>query len=210
MQVVGYVRVSTDEQSLSGAGLEAQRQTIVAECRRRGWHLVEVIEDAGWSAKDLRRPGIKAALEVLEAGDATALVVAKLDRLSRSLLDFTKLMATRRSRTGRSWRSTARGHLDADRRGDGVDGGDVRAVGAAADLAAPEGGARGQEGGGGSGSAVHPSFRRSWFVGSSTSAPAASRCARSPDSLNADKVPTAQGGKQWYVATVRGTLNRAA
>jgi DNA invertase Pin-like site-specific DNA recombinase len=35
----------------------------------------------------MRRPGIKAALEVLEAGDATALVVAKLDRLSRSLLD---------------------------------------------------------------------------------------------------------------------------
>ena len=60
---------------------------------RRGWELVEVIEDAGWSAKDLRRPGIKTALEVLEAGDAKALVVAKLDRLSRSLLDFAGLMA---------------------------------------------------------------------------------------------------------------------
>jgi DNA invertase Pin-like site-specific DNA recombinase len=87
MQVVGYVRVPTDEQSVSGAGLKAQRHAIVAECKRRGWQLVEVIEDAGWSAKDMRRPGIKAALEVLEAGDATALVVAKLDRLSRSLLD---------------------------------------------------------------------------------------------------------------------------
>jgi DNA invertase Pin-like site-specific DNA recombinase len=52
MQVLGYVRVSTDEQSDSGAGLEAQRQAIVTECRRRGWHLVEVIEDAGYSAKD--------------------------------------------------------------------------------------------------------------------------------------------------------------
>ena len=37
MQVVGYVRVSSDEQALSGAGLEAQRQAIVAECKRRGW-----------------------------------------------------------------------------------------------------------------------------------------------------------------------------
>jgi len=58
-----------------------------------------VIEDAGWSAKDLRRPGIKTALEVLEAGDAKALVVAKLDRLSRSLLDFATITAEA-TRTG--------------------------------------------------------------------------------------------------------------
>ena len=93
MQVLGYVRVSTEEQANSRAGLEAQRAAIVRECKRRGWHLVEVIEDAGYSAKDLRRPGIKAALEVLERGDARALVVAKLDRLSRSMLDFTAVMA---------------------------------------------------------------------------------------------------------------------
>jgi hypothetical protein len=30
------------------------------------------------------------------------------------------------------------------------------------------------------------------------------------DSLNADKVPTAQGGRQWYAATVRGVLARSA
>jgi DNA invertase Pin-like site-specific DNA recombinase len=94
MQVLGYVRVTTDEQSDSGAGLEAQRRAIAAECKRRGWQLVDVIEDAGFSAKDLKRPGIKAALEVLEAGDAKALVAAKLDRLSRSMIDFTALMAT--------------------------------------------------------------------------------------------------------------------
>ena len=47
MRVLGYVRVSTDEQSTSGAGLEAQRRAIVAECERRGWHLVEVIEERG-------------------------------------------------------------------------------------------------------------------------------------------------------------------
>jgi DNA invertase Pin-like site-specific DNA recombinase len=94
MQVLGYVRVSTDEQSDSGAGLEAQRRAIAAECKRRGWQLVDVVEDAGFSAKDLKRPGIKAALEVLEVGDAKALVAAKLDRLSRSMIDFTALMAT--------------------------------------------------------------------------------------------------------------------
>ena len=94
MRVLGYVRVSTDEQSGSGAGLEAQRRAIVAECRRRGWQLVEVVEDAGFSAKDLKRPGIQEALRVLEEGDAKALVAAKLDRLSRSMIDFTGLMAT--------------------------------------------------------------------------------------------------------------------
>jgi DNA invertase Pin-like site-specific DNA recombinase len=86
--------VSTDEQSDSGAGLEAQRRAIAAECKRRGWQLVEVIEDAGFSAKDLKRPGIQAALQALEGGDAKALVAAKLDRLSRSMIDFTALMAT--------------------------------------------------------------------------------------------------------------------
>src|SRR2546427_12024292 len=89
MQVLGYVRVSTDEQRDSGAGLAAQRASIEAECRRRGWALVKVIEDAGYSAKDLKRPGVQIALETLRRGEAGALVVAKLDRLSRSMLDFT-------------------------------------------------------------------------------------------------------------------------
>ncbi len=93
MRVLGYVRVSTDEQSNSGAGLEAQRGAILAECERRGWELVELIEDAGYSAKDLKRPGVQEALRALESGEATALVVAKLDRLSRSMIDFTRIMA---------------------------------------------------------------------------------------------------------------------
>jgi DNA invertase Pin-like site-specific DNA recombinase len=84
--------VSTDEQGDSGAGLEAQRRAIVAECKRRGWHLVDVLEDSGYSAKDLKRPGIQAALETLKKHEASALVVAKLDRLSRSMLDFAALM----------------------------------------------------------------------------------------------------------------------
>src|SRR6476646_7602711 len=94
MRVIGYVRVSTDEQAMSGAGLEAKRRAIVAECKRRGWELVETIKDAGYSAKDLKRPGVQEALRMLEAGEANALVVAKLDRLSRSMIDFTALMGT--------------------------------------------------------------------------------------------------------------------
>jgi DNA invertase Pin-like site-specific DNA recombinase len=93
MRVLGYARVSTSEQADSRAGLEAQRAAIEAECRRRGWRLVEIVEDAGFSARDLRRPGIRSVLERLEKGEAEGLVVAKLDRLSRSMLDFTSVMA---------------------------------------------------------------------------------------------------------------------
>ena len=53
-KVVGYIRVSTDEQGDSGAGLEAQRAAIAAEAKRRGWHLVEILEDTA-SGKTMTR-----------------------------------------------------------------------------------------------------------------------------------------------------------
>ena len=86
-RVIGYVRVSTRDQAESGAGLLGQRRSIADEAERRGWH-VAWIEDAGESGKDLRRPGIREALAILKRGEASALVVAKLDRLSRSVIDF--------------------------------------------------------------------------------------------------------------------------
>jgi DNA invertase Pin-like site-specific DNA recombinase len=92
LRVISYSRVSTSEQADSRAGLQAQRAAIEAECKRRGWTIVETIEDAGYSAKDFKRPGIKRAVEELGRGRADALVVAKLDRLSRSMIDFTALM----------------------------------------------------------------------------------------------------------------------
>ena len=91
--MVGYTRVSTDEQASSGLGLKAQRSIIEAECERRGWELVKVFEDAGASGKALSgRPALTKAIEAVRGGAAGALVVAKLDRLSRSLLDFASLM----------------------------------------------------------------------------------------------------------------------
>jgi DNA invertase Pin-like site-specific DNA recombinase len=91
-RVIAYVRVSTEEQAVSGNGLAAQRDAITAEVARRKWSEVTWIEDAGYSAKNLDRPGIRQALARLSEGNADVLVVAKLDRLSRSLLDFAGLM----------------------------------------------------------------------------------------------------------------------
>lgn len=90
--VVGYVRVSTDDQAESGAGLEAQRSAITSECERRGWQLVSIEEDA-LSGRDLKRPGLTRALDSCRAGEVSGVVVAKLDRLSRSLADFANLLS---------------------------------------------------------------------------------------------------------------------
>src|ERR1700728_2929815 len=88
-----YTRVSTEEQADSGAGLDAQRAACVADCERKGWTIVETVEDAGVSAKSLKRPGITRALEMLAAGEAGVLVVSKLDRATRSTFDAVDLLA---------------------------------------------------------------------------------------------------------------------
>lgn len=93
LRALGYIRVSTEDQASSGLGLEAQRHSIAVECRRRGWELVETFEDAGASGKSLKgRQGLQACLLSLQEGVGHVLVVAKLDRLSRSILDFATLM----------------------------------------------------------------------------------------------------------------------
>lgn len=90
--VIAYLRVSTDEQADSGAGLDAQRRAIQAESDRKGWSdRLYWVEDAGQSAATLDRPGIREALDLLTTGKASVLVAAKIDRLSRSILDFATL-----------------------------------------------------------------------------------------------------------------------
>ncbi len=89
---LAYVRVSTEEQADSGLGVAAQRAAILADCARRGWDEPTFIVDEGYSAKNLDRPGITQVLDALGSGAASTVMVAKLDRLSRSLLDFAGLV----------------------------------------------------------------------------------------------------------------------
>jgi DNA invertase Pin-like site-specific DNA recombinase len=84
MDVIGYTRVSTREQAQSGHSLVTQRRAIEAECERRGWTLVEVIEDAGFTGTTDDRPGLQRALVMLKRKQARALVMARMDRLARS------------------------------------------------------------------------------------------------------------------------------
>lgn len=95
MRVIGYTRVSTDEQGRSGLGLAAQRQAIERHCAARDWD-VTWMSDEGVSAKSLARPALQEALSVVRRHEAEAVVVAKLDRLSRSVQDFAGLLDSAR------------------------------------------------------------------------------------------------------------------
>ena len=87
-KAIGYIRVSTDDQAESGLSLAHQRSKIEAYTLAMDLHLVELIEDAGESAKSMNRPGLQRAIESIRKGEATALVILKLDRLTRSVRDL--------------------------------------------------------------------------------------------------------------------------
>jgi len=90
--VLGYVRVSTEHQTERGVSLEAQTEKIEAMAILREMGSVEVIHEAGESGKSLRRPGIERLLFLVLAGAVTAVIVAKLDRLTRSVRDLGELL----------------------------------------------------------------------------------------------------------------------
>lgn len=88
--IYAYLRVSTTEQADSGLGIAAQHSAIDREAESRGWRSVQYHEDAGASGASLERPGLTELLDVIDKGDV--LVVSKLDRLSRSVMDFASLL----------------------------------------------------------------------------------------------------------------------
>jgi DNA invertase Pin-like site-specific DNA recombinase len=92
-RAIAYIRVSTDEQAKSGLSLEAQQATLLAEAERRGWELVEVLVDEVSAKRGNYRPAFARARQLLTAAQADVLLAARLDRMSRSVVDFADLMA---------------------------------------------------------------------------------------------------------------------
>jgi site-specific DNA recombinase len=92
MQVVGYVRVTTEDQARDGVSISAQQAKLEAYCLVKDWTLVQVIRDEGYSAKSLKRPGLETLLALVEARRVAAVIVYKLDRLTRSVSDLDKLV----------------------------------------------------------------------------------------------------------------------
>lgn len=93
-RVVGYVRVSTERQAEEGVSLDAQQARLRAYCAAQELELVALEVDEGASAKSLSRPGLQRALEALSEGRADALLVPKLDRLTRRVVDLGHLIET--------------------------------------------------------------------------------------------------------------------
>jgi site-specific DNA recombinase len=92
-----YTRKSTEEgldQEFNS--LDAQREAaeaFIRSQRHQGWTLLpERYDDGGFSGGNLDRPALQRLLEDIEAGRVDCVVVYKVDRLSRSLLDFARLM----------------------------------------------------------------------------------------------------------------------
>ncbi len=204
--VIGYCRVSTEEQAVSGLGLRAQESAIRRECERRGLDLIALHEDAGVSGKTMNRPALDATLKSLDIGEGSVLMVAKLDRLTRSVHDATGLMAK------------------AEQSGWGL-----VALDAPVDTTTPQGAAMAQV------LAVFAELERR-LIGERTKAALAVRKAQGvrlgrPPTLSAvlrkrilsmrqsgmtlqaislvlnkEQVPTSQGGTKWWPATVRSIV----
>lgn len=208
--MIGYVRVSTDKQSTSGAGIEAQRQSIAQECERKGWILDRIVEDDGLSGKSLNRPGLQYALADLTSRRANVLMAAKLDRLSRSVRDFADLMDRSRAQ---GWvlavldvnvdTSTPAGELMAgvmsqfaqfERRIIGQRTKDALAVKKSQGVVLGR----------------RPEISNDAERVISRMRNEGATMAAIADRLNADGVATARGGAQWYPSTVQRVLSRCA
>lgn len=83
-----YTRVSTEEQAVSGASLEAQERACRTRLESEGLAVADIYCDAGFSAKSLKRPQLIRLLADAEAGRIGGIIVWKLDRFSRTVIDF--------------------------------------------------------------------------------------------------------------------------
>lgn len=85
--LVAYLRVSTTEQAEKGSGLDVQREKMTEWADAHGYVIVEWFADEGVSGSNGldTRPGIFEAMSALARADVSGLIVAKLDRLARSL-----------------------------------------------------------------------------------------------------------------------------
>lgn len=211
VRVIGYVRVSTDEQHASGAGVAAQTAAIRAEATGRGWHLLDVVgEDTGASSATLERAGLQAALERLDRGEADVLVVSKLDRLSRSLAQGIAVM-DRAKRRGWSLVALDFGLDTTTPAGEMVAGimlttaqYERRLIGQRTRDALAAKKAAGVRLGG-------PQMLPDAIVSRIVDEHAAGRSLRAIGAdLEADGVPTARGGAKWHASTIRAVLGSQA
>ncbi|MEV2907483.1 recombinase family protein [Paenibacillus larvae] len=92
MRAATYERVSTNEQANEGFSLEAQREKNMAYITTENWNYIGSFTDPGYSGKNLSRPGIKSLINEIERKNIDAIIVHKLDRLTRNIGDLYDLL----------------------------------------------------------------------------------------------------------------------
>jgi DNA invertase Pin-like site-specific DNA recombinase len=92
-RIISYCRVSTDEQAEQGVSLESQREKVNGYCAVYDLQIMAELSDPGKSAKNMDRPGVQAALQLLRDGKADGIVVYSLSRLTRSIGDMQIMLA---------------------------------------------------------------------------------------------------------------------
>lgn len=210
--MIGYVRRSKANRKRAddpAHGIGAQRSAIVAEADRKGWSVVWADPDDGHTGAHTRRPGLTAALERLARGEADGLVVAKLNRLSRSVVDFAGLLRLARKQ---GWSvvaldlgidtSTLNGRLVANIVMSVAEW-EREIIGERTREALAEAKANGVQLG-----------RPVLVTADTTSLVRRLRgdgltLRAVADTLNADGIPTAHGGTAWRTSTIRGVLRRS-
>ena len=93
-EVALYVRVSTEEQALNGDSLRTQREELTKYAMSNGFHVYGIYEDDGFSATNLKRPALQRLLKDVEQNKINRILITKLDRLSRGVRNYYKILDT--------------------------------------------------------------------------------------------------------------------
>ncbi|MBB3039599.1 recombinase family protein [Hoyosella altamirensis] len=210
LRVIGYVRVSTQQQGARGHGLAAQRHALEHWCATNGHELLTVITDVASGARADKMHGRHVAIAAIESGVADALLVRALDRATRDQEDAAQLFK-RAERYG--WRL-----MDCDKADSGDPSqrllADIRLAVAAEEKRkiserTREGLHRARRAGKrlGRPPMITPELAAR-IVNMHTREGLAARAIAVQ--LTSQGVPTPSGGKQWHYSTVRKVLARNA
>lgn len=93
-EVALYVRVSTEEQAINGDSLRTQREELTKYALSNGFHIHGIYEDDGFSATNLKRPALERLLKDVEQNKINRILITKLDRLSRGVRNYYKILDT--------------------------------------------------------------------------------------------------------------------
>jgi len=91
-EVALYVRVSTEEQAINGDSLRTQREELTKYALKNNFHIHGIYEDDGFSATNLKRPALQKLLKDVEQGKINRILITKLDRLSRGVRNYYKIL----------------------------------------------------------------------------------------------------------------------